>query len=82
MRHLSHNIFMAGEKEIKGILVRNLKKFRKKQGWTQEEAAEAAGITGKYWQRLEMSSQIDLPSLKVIFKIAAALEVPPSKLLE
>ncbi|MCB9758171.1 MAG: helix-turn-helix transcriptional regulator [Candidatus Omnitrophica bacterium] len=48
---------------------------------TQEQAAELASITSKYWQRLEMTSQIDLPSLKVLFKIADVLNVPASKLL-
>ena len=73
---------MHKNNEIKEILVENLKKYRKKQGLTQEEAAEKAGITGKYWQRLEMTSQIDLPSLSVLFKVAQALEISPSKLLD
>ncbi len=70
------------ENTIKGILVKNIKKYRKKMRLTQEEAAEKADITNKYWQRLEMASQIDLPSLKVLFKIAEALNIPPSKLLD
>lgn len=68
--------------EIKNILVGNIKKYRKKQNLTQEQAAEKADITVKYWQRLEMSSQKDLPSLIVLFKIAQALEIKPHKLLE
>ena len=69
------------DKQIKKLLVANIKKYRGKLGLTQEDAAEKAGITGKYWQLLEMTSQIDLPSLKMLFKIANALEIPPSKLL-
>ena len=69
-------------KEIKRTLVKNMKKYRERRGLTQEQAAEKAGITGKYWQRLEMISQIDLPSLNVLFKIAEALEITPSKLLD
>jgi transcriptional regulator with XRE-family HTH domain len=73
---------MQNSRGIKQILVKNIKKHRAKRKLTQEQAAEAAGITSKYWQRLEMTSQIDLPSLKVIFKVADALKIKPSKLLE
>ena len=68
-------------REIKRILVGNIKKYRSKKKLTQERAAELGGITSKYWQRLEMSSQSDLPSLKVLFKVAKALDIPPAKLL-
>ena len=64
------------------MLVGNIKKYRKKANLTQEEAAEKSEITGKYWQRLEMTSQIDLPSIQILFKIAKALNTKPSKLLE
>jgi len=67
---------------IKNILVNNLKKYRERLALTQDQAAEKAGITGKYWQRLEMRSQIDLPSLLVLFKIAESLETTPAKLLD
>ena len=67
--------------KIKEILVRNIKKYRTKRKLTQERAAELAGFTSKYWQRLEMISQSDLPSLKVLFKIAKALDTTPAKLL-
>lgn len=69
------------QKKIKRILVKNVKDYRGKLGLTQEQAAEKAGITYKYWQRLEMTSQADLPSLQVLFKIAKALKTTPSKLL-
>jgi transcriptional regulator with XRE-family HTH domain len=69
-------------RQIKEILVNNIKKYRGKKKLSQEEAAELAGITSKYWQRLEMKSQTDLPSIGVIFKIAHALKISPSKLLE
>ena len=73
---------MYEQREIKSILVKNIKKYREKLEFTQEQAAEKADITTKYWQRLEMISQIDLPSLPLLFKIAQTLEVNPSKLLE
>jgi transcriptional regulator with XRE-family HTH domain len=68
--------------KIKEILVNNIKKYRGKKKLSQEQAAELAGITSKYWQRLEMISQPDLPSISVIFKIAHVLDISPSKLLE
>ena len=70
------------QKEIKRVLVKNIKKFRVRIHLTQEQAAERANITTKYWQRLEMDSQIDLPSLPALFEIAKALEIKPSRLLE
>lgn len=48
---------------------------------TQEEAAERAEITTKYWQRLEMVSQIDLPSLLILFRMAKVLGVKASELV-
>jgi len=68
--------------DIKSLLVKNIKKYRERLKLTQEQAAEKADITTKYWQRLEMTSQIDLPSLPLLFRIAQTLEVNPSKLLE
>jgi transcriptional regulator with XRE-family HTH domain len=73
---------VRNQKRIKKILVKNIKECRKLSGLTQEQAAEKAGITYKYWQRLEMTSQVDLPSLPVLFKISKALKTPPSKLLQ
>ncbi len=78
-----HNIAMTSEqKQIKKILVKNLKKYRLRSNLTQEEAAERADITTKYWQRLEMESQIDLPSLPTLQKLAKALEVQASDLIK
>lgn len=71
-----------GHLPIKRILVRNMKRYRERLGLTQEEAAEKADITSKYWQRLEMLSQIDLPSLLTLSKIAKVLRVPAWKLLQ
>lgn len=70
------------EKHIKSILVKNIKRHRTKLKLTQEQASDLAGITTKYWQRLEMTSQIDLPSMKVLFKVAKALKIRAAKLLE
>ena len=68
--------------KIKSILAANIKKYRKKHRMTQEQAAERAEITVAYWQRLELISQADLPSLTTIFKIAKALNIHPFQLLK
>lgn len=67
---------MTGVKlKLKQTLARNMKKYRAKNRLTQEQAAECAGFTVKYWQRLEMVSQPDLPSLPALAAIAKALEI-------
>jgi len=68
--------------ELKKILAGNIKKYRVKLKITQEQAAEKAEITLKYWQRLEMTSQIDLPSLPTLAKVAEALNIEPYLLLK
>lgn len=70
------------QNQIKNTLVTNIKRHRAKCKLTQEQAAEMAGITAKYWQRLEMTSQTDLPSLPMLYKIAEVLKTTPSKLLK
>ncbi|MBI5308554.1 MAG: helix-turn-helix transcriptional regulator [Planctomycetes bacterium] len=67
---------------IKRILARNLKKRRSQLDLTQEQAAEKVNITAKYWQRLEMTSQVDLPSLPTLFKISKALGIEAYLLLK
>lgn len=67
---------------IKRVLVTNMKKYRVKLHLTQEAASEKADITVKYWQRLEMISQKDLPSLQMLSRIARGLEIPIWKLLQ
>lgn len=64
------------------MLARNLRIRRKRLHLTQEEAAERAGITYKYWQRLEMVSQSDLPSLPTLNKMAKVLKIPLYLLLK
>ena len=66
---------------IKGILAKNLRKYRTRLKLTQEQASEKADITVKYWQRLEMESQVDLPSLPTLFKMAKVLGVKASDLM-
>jgi transcriptional regulator with XRE-family HTH domain len=59
----------------------NIKKLRKKRGYTQEKLSELANIDYKYLQRIEGKTP---PALKVdtIEKLAKALKVKPAALLE
>ncbi|MFA5159745.1 MAG: helix-turn-helix transcriptional regulator [Candidatus Omnitrophota bacterium] len=68
--------------KIKSMIATNIRKYRKKRRMTQEQAAERAEITAAYWQRLELISQTDLPSIHTIFKIAKALNIHPYQLLK
>ncbi len=68
-------------RSIKKILAGNIKICRARLQLTQEQASEKADITLKYWQRLEMVSQTDLPSLPTLLKIAKALKVKMHDLL-
>ena len=61
--------------KLKQTLASNMKKHRARLGLTQERAAEHADFTVKYWQRLEMVSQPDLPSLPALLKIAKTLDI-------
>jgi transcriptional regulator with XRE-family HTH domain len=73
---------MTAIMKIKCLIATNIRKYRKKRRMTQEQAAERAEITSAYWQRLELVSQSDLPSVHTIFKIAKALNIHPYQLLK
>lgn len=57
-----------------------LKRLREAQGLTQEALAEKAGISRTYIARLETAKHD--PTLTVIEKLAKALGVKPSQLLD
>lgn len=57
---------------------RQLQALRSEKQWTQETAAEAAGIHEKYLSRVENGSAN--PSLGVLVALARAYEVPVSRL--
>jgi DNA-binding XRE family transcriptional regulator len=58
----------------------NILKLRKIKGMSQEKLAFNAGLDRTYISGIERA--LRNPSLKNIAKIASALDVPPSKLLE
>ena len=67
----------AREAAIFGAVVRSA---RKEQTWTQEDLAERSGLTTTYVGQVERGDKV--PSLTVILKLAHALNVLPSELLE
>ena len=60
-----------------GEIVRSV---RKEHVWTQEDLAERAGLTTTYVGQVERGDKV--PSLTVVLKLALALEVLPSQMLE
>ncbi|MDD5568675.1 MAG: helix-turn-helix transcriptional regulator [Candidatus Omnitrophica bacterium] len=62
-------------------LGRKIKECRKKQGITQEQLAELVRTSYKYIQRIEGKTPPDI-RLTTIVRLAKALGVTPSKLLQ
>ena len=69
---------MTNSTEI--ILKINVKKYREKAGLTQEQLSEIADISPDYLSEIERGKK--MPSMKRLFKIAAALRIPAYKLLK
>lgn len=59
-------------------LAANVRLLRRKNGWTQEELAEAADLAPRYVQTLE--SERANPRAAVIIQVADALKVEPGDL--
>ena len=68
---------MRPEAELFG---RHLRKIRTVREWTQEQLAEEAGITPTYTSDLERGMKV--PSLTIILRLARALQIDVSELLE
>ena len=67
----------AREAAIFGEIVRGV---RKGHAWTQEDLAERSGLTTTYVGQVERGDKV--PSLTVVLKLALALNVLPSEMLE
>ncbi len=59
----------------------NISHYRKLRGMTQEELAEAAGISRSHISAIEAPNIVHNISLEVIFNIANVLNVEPNKFL-
>ncbi|ULH27703.1 helix-turn-helix domain-containing protein [Leptospira weilii] len=64
---------MKAVKLKEDALAKNLKLYRKKKNWSQTELAKNAGTTLTHINRLETGKSN--PSIEIVQKIAAALEV-------
>jgi transcriptional regulator with XRE-family HTH domain len=58
-----------------------IRQLRKQRGLTQAEIAKAAKVTKEYITMLERGQRKN-PSLPILKRIAAALDVPVGRLLE
>jgi transcriptional regulator with XRE-family HTH domain len=67
---------VAVEAEIFG---KRLRQLRRDAGWTQEQLAEAAGITTTYTSDLERGTKV--PSLTVVLRISRAFKMSVAELL-
>ena len=66
--------------EIRQRLARNLRRFRNAKGWSQEKFAFEANIHRTYVSDIERGSRN--PTIMVLEKLAAPLEVTASDLLQ
>lgn len=57
----------------------NMKRFRKLKGWTQEQAAERAKISTRYWQQLE-SAEKNM-TIRTLLVLTRALEISLTDLI-
>lgn len=56
--------------------------YRKLQGMTQEQLAEACDISAGYLAQLEGPNSYFCPSLRTLFTIAEVLSIPVAKLVD
>ena len=57
-----------------------IRQLRLERQWTQEDLADAAGLTTTYVGQVERGQKV--PSLTVILQLALALRRPPEELLK
>jgi transcriptional regulator with XRE-family HTH domain len=64
--------------EKQNLFGQELRKLRKEAGYTQEELAKLAGISGAYISQLETAEK--RPTDRVITKLSGPLDVPENRL--
>ncbi len=62
-------------------LGRVLRTLREEKGWTQEELAGKARVARSYLTKLETDARVN-PTIAVLKRLAKALRVPVTELLE
>jgi transcriptional regulator with XRE-family HTH domain len=65
--------------ELRDVFAANLRRWRNARGMSQDELALAAEVSRSYLSQIEKGSFY--ASLKIIGRLAEALEVEPSELL-
>jgi len=65
--------------ELSDILARNVRRMRNETGMSQDEFADAVGIDRTYVSGIERG--VRNPTIKILDKLSAALNVPPHELL-
>lgn len=60
----------------------NVSYYRRLAGMSQEQLAEAAGISRSFMSLIEAPNTVAGMSLEVLFNIAEVLDITPEKLLE
>lgn len=60
----------------------NIAYFRKRAGLTQDALAEKIGVSRSHLSAIEAPNLVRPFSLEILFNIATALEIRPSRLLE
>jgi len=71
---------MATSKATRGKIGKNIRKGRKKSGYSQERLAELVTISRTHMGHIEQGRRS--PSLKTLVKIAKALKVPLEELFK
>lgn len=72
---------MDNMNEVSKCLAEIIKEERSKQNLTQEQLANLAKIDYKHIQNIESLKKINDPKLSTLCKLAKALDIAPSKLL-
>jgi len=65
--------------DLKEVVAVNLRRIRHAKGLTQEELAEAAGLSARYVGAIERADKS--PSVSVLGRVAEALVVDPAELI-
>jgi len=66
--------------DLKEVVAINLRRVRHAKKMTQEELAEAAGLSARYVGDIERADKS--PSVSVLGRIADALRIEPSELIQ
>lgn len=66
--------------DLRGIFATNLRRLRHEKAISQDDLAYSAGVSRSYLSQIEKGSFY--ASLKIIGKLAEALEVDPSEFLK